>query len=1408
MTTYAPVTGVRKVLKTFQALLLVMTLVTMSFPASAFTARADEGEGNPENTNTEQSAPALDCEAQGLVLNEAGDACVEGVVEDEGEGEPEVLGARFSSEHHDNDDDDDEDEDNDDEDKVNICHETSSEQNPWQAIQVAEQGWNGHSGHDDDFVYAGPTKENGKPDNKDGNADEWCAGHVPTEDPKDDPEEDTTEDGQCVVVSNTLDMVDSHPAVLAFVHASWVHTLESVAKWIWSENPTANTTSNVTKVFTKTFSLVNVPTSASLELSADNGYLVKVNGVTVDDRLANPTYEHNYDNVHTVALTGLVAGDNTIEVTVANFALSGSDGASNPAGLIYKITAEGADCGEPEKEVENSCLAPTAEGASAHINVNGAPGSEDDLEDLIGSSDVDDDQVNYQTWDATGNDVDFVVTYHGKKANSGDKHVFGWFNGATFTPVFRDADITAGADAYDALPLLTTEGQTANFSVTGVGSISFGILDTTSGKYYSTDKANTLNGDSADHTVVYNPSADTYTIGIEDLPNGGDHDFEDVVVSLTTECSPTEDTITVVATKIVCDNESDLPNVMGSNHVTDEDTAAEFLAAHPETCRAVPDWQFEWANNGADGGNATTGHVVGYTTSGLTAANGTVSMSIPLVGGDEIHLREVLKPGYIPFKGGTSDTVSAEFACSNDGLNYDNWDFIRNPEEGETYYCVAWNVAEEDETPVCNPEINLVANGGFEAPDVTNGAGWDVFEVGTSPALVWLADFLGAAPGGKVEIHGGVNGWLASEGTQYTELDSDLNGPSSPGGVSAVEIAQNLSTVSGRKYHVSFDFSARPGTAATENSVGVYADGNPVGIVSAVVPTAGNQTEWASYGFDFTAGDANTLLALRDLGAPNNSVGTFVDNVKVTCVPEEVEETGTLVIEKYTEGGDGEFEFNVNPVTELELKTLNSTVTVETEEGYGEEEVDLDEGTYNLTENVPEGWTLDDWSCEYEGESEGNVIENGENIYIEAGETVTCSFYNSKDEQGGGEDTSETIVVSPNDFAGWALFNYDNSNDTDTSATTVSGTTGSFVFGPTGQPLGAGSFEQVTGTDGNDATRLRTSQFNGVPLGDLTGLSYETYVAANGGAQATYVQIRIDRDADGTWDDALFFEPVYQNGGYGMLYGQPAVPNQCVGNPNCVSLDEWQTWDLSAGGWWSNVDSAGGPPLTTLAAYAAEYPDAVLATDTDSVRMQAGFGAPVWDNFKGNFDKFVIGVKTGANTHTITFDFEPVTNEGGGENPTDVCNNIDGIQSSLPSGFQFDGDGGCFKKSSTRGTHRHGGGGGGEVLGASTCGPLLTSYLKLGWANDADQVSKLQDFLNTNMGAALPVSGFFGPATFEAVKAFQKAHWEDVLKPWIGLPGSGIEGENTPTGFVYQTTRWQINNIFCPGSEAFPAKLD
>jgi hypothetical protein len=74
-----------------------------------------------------------------------------------------------------------------------------------------------------------------------------------------------------------------------------------------------------------------------------------------------------------------------------------------------------------------------------------------------------------------------------------------------------------------------------------------------------------------------------------------------------------------------------------------------------------------------------------------------------------------------------------------------------------------------------------------------------------------------------------------------------------------------------------------------------------------------------------------------------------------------------------------------------------------------------------------------------------------------------------------------------------------------------------------------------------------------------------------------------------------------------------------------VSLGVWQTWDADIGGWWSNNDSAGGPPLTTLAGYAANYPGARLATDAAAVRLTSGFGAGAWDNFDGNVDAFTFG---------------------------------------------------------------------------------------------------------------------------------------------------------------------------------------
>ncbi len=57
---------------------------------------------------------------------------------------------------------------------VNVCHKTNSEHNPYEAIQVDENGY--LNGHPNDFLYLGPLSENGHPAK---DADDWCKDNVP-----------------------------------------------------------------------------------------------------------------------------------------------------------------------------------------------------------------------------------------------------------------------------------------------------------------------------------------------------------------------------------------------------------------------------------------------------------------------------------------------------------------------------------------------------------------------------------------------------------------------------------------------------------------------------------------------------------------------------------------------------------------------------------------------------------------------------------------------------------------------------------------------------------------------------------------------------------------------------------------------------------------------------------------------------------------------------------------------------------------------------------------------------------------------------------------------------------------------------------------------------------------------------
>lgn len=359
---------------------------------------------------------------------------------------------------------------------------------------------------------------------------------------------------------------------------------------------------------------------------------------------------------------------------------------------------------------------------------------------------------------------------------------------------------------------------------------------------------------------------------------------------------------TIVAHKIVCTDEADLPNWGTGGPAITGTTAADWVAEH-DSCELVPNWEFQWAESDASNpdnqlpGTPFYGAAgAGWNTFGPTDTNGMTSVSVPaavLANNQALWVREVLKDGFLPFTYGPSnmtnaDNESAEIYCHTDVANFDNYDRVDGPESGKTYHCVAWNY-ELPEPLVCDPKVNLLANAGFEATPVTDAAGWDIFDLTTYPALGWMVDFVGSFDGApdeaSLELHAGVNGWVPNEGEQYAELDADWQGPAGTSGEQAsVAISQVIPTIPGENYVLSWDFSPRPGTIQPENKLSVLVDGTEVEMNTAA---GGANTQWTSDSYSFKATGNTTEISFADIGTPN-SVGTLLDNTSLVCQPKVV----------------------------------------------------------------------------------------------------------------------------------------------------------------------------------------------------------------------------------------------------------------------------------------------------------------------------------------------------------------------------------------------------------------------------------------------------------------------------------------------------------------------------------------
>lgn len=208
-----------------------------------------------------------------------------------------------------------------------------------------------------------------------------------------------------------------------------------------------------------------------------------------------------------------------------------------------------------------------------------------------------------------------------------------------------------------------------------------------------------------------------------------------------------------------------------------------------------------------------------------------------------------------------------------------------------------------------------------------------------------------------------------------------------------------------------------------------------------------------------------------------------------------------------------------------------------------------------------------------------------------------------------------TIVVKPSNMNGW-LF----------AQETATGS-GSLVSGPGTPPLGVGSANLIVNGTGGEL--IGTQIHVGVPLADLTTLTYSTYRTSGSASLAPSFQINVDYDGTGGtytgWQGRLVFEP-YLTG-------------------TSPSTGVWETWDALAGSakWWAT----GAPgnafcPMAvpcTWAQVLSFFPSATIHPNVlySGLGFKAGGG---WaGGFDGNVDNFTIGV-LGSND---TYDFEPET---------------------------------------------------------------------------------------------------------------------------------------------------------------------
>ncbi len=206
-----------------------------------------------------------------------------------------------------------------------------------------------------------------------------------------------------------------------------------------------------------------------------------------------------------------------------------------------------------------------------------------------------------------------------------------------------------------------------------------------------------------------------------------------------------------------------------------------------------------------------------------------------------------------------------------------------------------------------------------------------------------------------------------------------------------------------------------------------------------------------------------------------------------------------------------------------------------------------------------------------------------------------------------------TLIVSPDNMQGWTLRR---------ESPGLSPGTGEFVTGPQPAPAGDGSL-RLTVTSASVGESI-TRPMPRIRFSDLTTLTYHTYRASGGTAQAVTLQFSVCRSYWGSIciaSSRLIYEP-YWTGTY----------------PSTGIWEEWNALAPNARWWMTNIDvnaTCGRDNACTVAQLLTTYPNLdIYNSNNIGVLLKIGSG---WAAFDGYVDKLTLGIN-GVNT---TYDFEP-----------------------------------------------------------------------------------------------------------------------------------------------------------------------